>query len=64
MKKLRGTNWKFLKRIFQILSMVIQQVQRYWARMRSLKQGLVEQLKKRKCRFRNHKTSEVEQLRR
>jgi hypothetical protein len=42
----------------------VQQVQRYQARMKRKKQGLVEKLKGRMCKLRNHMTSEVEQLRR
>jgi hypothetical protein len=49
---------------FQILSMIVQQIHRYWAKMRKLKHGLVEQLTRRKYKLRNHKTSKVEQLRR
>jgi hypothetical protein len=37
-----NTNWKLIKRIFQISSMVVQQMQRYRARMRRMKKGPME----------------------
>jgi antitoxin component HigA of HigAB toxin-antitoxin module len=35
----------------------VQQVHRYWARMKRQNQGPLEQLKRRKCRLKNHMTS-------
>ncbi len=43
---------------FQILFVATQQVQRYWAKMRRMKQGPMEQLKRTKCKQKNHMTLE------
>jgi len=41
-KRFCNTNWNLIKRIFQISSMVVQQMQRYQARMRRMKKGPME----------------------
>jgi len=44
--------------------MVVKQIQRYRAKMKRHKQGLMEQFRRKKCKLWNHMTLEVEQLRR
>jgi hypothetical protein len=51
---------KVCQKKFQISFVAIHQIQRYQAKMKQQKQGLVGQFKRRKYKLKNHNTSKVE----